>query len=136
MKFNFIKNQESNARSFSSAMTVNEFFTVEDGIGYMKKNTFIEMMSQMRDNARNLFNKYQLFFECVKDGMSLSEPVRKNTHQTNHFDYYYLKFKKGRVKVETMIYDVENIGKFIKDYADGIIKPDFTLDELLDEASN
>lgn len=136
MNFKFINNEESNALSFSSTMSASEFFTDGEKIGYMSKETFIDMMSQLKDNAPSLYYKYQLFFDCVKDRMPLSEPVRKKTHLANHSDYYFLKFKKGNVRTDAMIYEVENIGKFIKDYADGIIKPDFTLDELLDEASN
>ncbi|HEY0056593.1 MAG TPA: hypothetical protein VGB63_14660 [Pedobacter sp.] len=136
MNFNFINNAPQGGGRSRTLVTAKTFFSTEGNVGYFSDSTFGPMMVQMKSQAPGLYAQYNAFFNCLKEGFLIKNPIIKKTHLTNLSDYYFLKFQKGRIKVEVTIYDIDNIGKFINDYANNLIDTNFTLDDLLQEINN
>jgi len=135
MNFRFLNPGSEEKNKGRCIVNKETFFESKDNVGYFNRNTFSEMMTQMKTSAPRLYKQYKNCFTCLHDGFTIRNAVTKQSHLVNQQDYYYLIFTKGRVRIECTIYDVENIGKFIKDYADGLINIDFTLDDLIEEAT-
>lgn len=135
MKFNFLVSGAQGVSRNKTVITAQKFFTSEENVGYMNVDTFQPMMAQMKQSAPRLYKQYNDFFNCLQEGFLIRNTIVKKTHQTNLSDYYYLILTKGRVKVEVTIYDVDNIGKLIHDYADGLVNIECGLDELIAESS-
>ncbi|WP_184544106.1 hypothetical protein [Mucilaginibacter sp. FT3.2] len=137
MNFNFITGREdSQAGSNLNLITKQTFFHSIDGrVGYFDKANFTEMTTQMKDGAPALLKQYREFFNCVKEGLKITSGISRNIHKTNLEPYYYLNFSTANLSVGVTIYDVDRLGQFIKDYAYGIIRTDFTLEDLIQEAT-
>lgn len=135
MNFRFLDVNSAGKNKGRLIVNKETFFEGTDNVGYFNRTTFQNMMGQMREAAPRLFKQYNNFFNCCQEGFAIRNTVLKQTHLVNQQEYYYVIFTKGRVRIETTIYDVENIGKFIKDYADGLINTDFNLSDLIEEAS-
>ena len=131
MNFKFIDTPQGSYRG-KKLVTVDTFFESEGNIGYFKRETFNSMILQMNEKAPNLLKQYNSLFQCVKDGFNIRNTVTKQTHLVNGQEYYHLRLGKGKVFIPTTIYDVENIGKFIEDYSNGLIQTNFSLAELFE----
>ncbi|MES2447302.1 MAG: hypothetical protein V4546_08980 [Bacteroidota bacterium] len=131
-KFRFLKVPVNGANTGRSLVTVNNFFETENNVGYFKAETFKQMMTEIKEVAPGLYSNYVNFFNCVKDGLYIRSSIAKQTHKITGVDYYHTRFAKGMRQLGTTIYDEENIGKFISDYANGLIQTDFTLAELIE----
>ena len=134
-KFNFLNPLPQGRGGGRIIVTVETFFENGDSAGYIKKETFKQMMTEMRDKAPALVANYKDFFNAVRDRITISNSIDKQTHQTNNSDYYYLSFRQGKQRFGTTIYEVEGIGQFIKDYANGVIETDFNLEQLIFECN-
>lgn len=136
MKFNFLTPPDGGRRNNGkSLVTVQNFFAQEGNAGYMTKATFNSMITQMRDVAPQLLNNYKEFFSALKDGIVINNTISKQKHTVSHEDYYHVRFRSGMQRFGCTIYDVENISQFIKDYASGLITPNFSLEDLIEESS-
>lgn len=135
MNYNFITKRQADKVSDSRKLiTKQTFFTNSDRVGYFEKDSFSDLMRQLKEDAPGLLKQYNEFFSCVKDGLTITSGLSKNKHKVNNAEYYFIRFKTGNVDITATVYDVERLGQFIKDYAYGMIKIDFTLDELIEEA--
>lgn len=135
MEFKFLSSSLQGGRNQKTIINAQTFFDAPGNPGYIETETFHPMMNQMKEKAPRLYKQYSDFLRCMQEGFLIRNTIVKKTHQTNLSDYYYLIFTKGRVKVEVTIYDVENIGKLIHDYADGLIIIQCGLDDLIAESS-
>lgn len=136
MNYSFFKSENSSkAPKSAQFFTANDFFGNDDREGYFTKGEFLNLMSQMKEMAPRLFQNYRDFFTCVKDGLPIRSALTRSIHRVSGQPYYHINFRRGKLDVRVTIYDVEGMGEFIKDYANGVIKPNFTLDELLMDTS-
>jgi len=135
MKFNFITKREADKISDTRTLITKQTFFAGDGrIGYMERGTLSDLVEQLEADAPGLLRQYRHCFECVKENFTITTGLNKNKHTVSGADYYYLRFKKGLIELPATVYEVERIGQFIKDYAYGLIRTDFTIEDLIEEA--
>jgi hypothetical protein len=137
MKFKFLEKREVRRASRPSTLvTKSSFFNSDDRVAYFDPSTFNELVHELKTNAPALFNQFNEMFECFKERATVTFGRKRRIHTEHGSAYYHLKMRKGNYESEATIYEVEGLGRFIKDYIDGIISIDFTLDELIEEANS
>jgi len=133
MNFDFITtgSQGGYRRKGVTEVTISKFFESGDNIGYVKLDTFKSMLSK-REQSPAFVEQYQKLFNCSNEEHDLLGRVVVKIHKTNLQNYIHLNFTRGRMKSEATIYLFDNIEKFINDYANKLIKVNFTWNELVE----
>lgn len=107
-------------------MSASDFLMEVNPHGYCSRNGLIDYF---KDTGEQNLNKFEIALEYIKKGYDINSLPIVQTDD-NRQEYMWLRFELPKSEQLIRLIVIERMANFIKDYQQGKIKPDFTLEEL------
>lgn len=131
-----IKSKNQKRNNVTNLITAKQFF--KDGnneAGYSFRDNFASLIERLNENQPNDLQSSELLFDAMKDGCIINNGhIQRFDHLGNAYVFPEIQLAKGNHGLKIQV--VDDLQKFIRDYQFGKIKPNFTLQELYDEATS